>query len=390
MSLIIRKFFLYGALSLALLGCNRNSNQKAENATVEISGEEIKLPLNKVRLPEGFEISIFASDIENARSMTVTPSGTVFVGNRSGDKVYALQDTDGDYKVDKKYVIASGLNMPNGVAFKDGDLYVAEVNRILKFSKIESKLSNPGTPEVVYDQFPTDKHHGWKFIAFGPDGKLYVPVGAPCNICLSENEIYASIARMNPDGSNLEIFAHGVRNTVGFDWHPDTKELWFTDNNRDMMGDDIPPCEVNHAPKAGLHFGYPFVHGTAIDDPEFYSKLPKGLDVISPALNLQAHVAPLGLRFYTGNQFPNAYEKNIFFAEHGSWNRSKKVGYKVSRMVLDENSKVVKYETFADGWLNDETQEVWGRPVDVQPLKDGSLLVSDDYANVIYRISYKK
>jgi glucose/arabinose dehydrogenase len=373
---------------------NSNDKLKAEIEEdledEEMAEETSNLPLQKIKLPQGFKLSVFASDVENARSLTVSPSGTVFVGNRSEDKVYALKDTNGDGKADKKYVIASGLNMPNGVAFKDGDLYVAEVNRILKFSKIESKLSNPGQPQVIYDKFPTDKHHGWKFIAFGPDGKLYIPVGAPCNICLSKNEVYASITRMNPDGTGLEIFAHGVRNTVGFDWHPDTKEMWFTDNNRDMMGDDLPPCEVNNATAAGLHFGYPFLHGSSVKDPEFHTKLPKGLQITLPAKDLQAHVAPLGLRFYTGNMFPTEYKNNIFIAEHGSWNRSKKVGYKLSRMVLDNNNKVVKYETFADGWLDDESQDVWGRPVDVVQLKDGSLLVSDDKAGVIYRITYGK
>jgi glucose/arabinose dehydrogenase len=225
--------------------------------------------LATLNLPEGFEISIYA-EVENARSMALSESGTLFVGNRQEDKVYAIQDTNQDGTADKKYTLAEGLNMPNGVAFKDGDLYVAEVSRILKFSDIENNLENPEY-EVIFDQYPTDKHHGWKYIAFGPDGKLYVPVGAPCNICNKEEEnpVYASITRMNDDGSDMEVFAHGVRNTVGFTWHPETAEMYFTDNGRDMLGDDIPPCELNVATEKGQHFGYPFCHGGDIADPEF-------------------------------------------------------------------------------------------------------------------------
>jgi glucose/arabinose dehydrogenase len=278
--------------------------------------------------------------------------------------------------------------MPNGVAFKDGDLYVAEVSRILKYSGIESKLANPPAPEIINDKYPTDTHHGWKYIAFGPDGKLYVPVGAPCNICESKDEVYASITRINPDGSGREIFASGVRNTVGFTWHPLTKELWFTDNGRDWLGDDIPPCELNRAPQSGLHFGYPYCHGGTIKDPEFGSKRPCA-DFIGPAQNLGPHTAPLGVKFYTGNMFPAAYKNQAFIAEHGSWNRDKKIGYRVSLVKIEDNTKATSYETFASGWLDDETQKFWGRPVDVLVLNDGSMLVSDDQADVVYRISYK-
>jgi len=318
--------------------------------------------------------------------MAMSPSGILFVGNRKGDKVYAVKDTDGDFKADKRWVIASGLNMPNGVAFKDGDLYVAEVNRILKFKDIENNLSNPGDPEVVYDQYPTDAHHGWKYIAFGPDGKLYVPVGAACNICESEKPIYATITRMNADGTDMEIYASGVRNTVGFTWHPETKALWFTDNGRDMMGDDIPPCEFNTAPTAGMHFGYPYCHGDTVKDPEFGDKRPCS-DFTKPVQNLNAHVAPLGVKFYTGSMFPDQYKNQAFIAEHGSWNRTKKSGHLVSLVKL-EDGKAVGYETFAEGWLNQETQEAWGRPVDVLVLPDGSMLVSDDKGGMIFRIAY--
>ncbi|MBS1559772.1 MAG: sorbosone dehydrogenase family protein [Bacteroidetes bacterium] len=351
-----------------------------------ITGMSASLPLEKIKLPKGFSISIFA-EVENARSLAISPSGTIFVGNRDGNKVYAVKDEDNDGKADKKWVIASGLNMPNGVAFYKGDLYVAEVNRIHKFANIENKLDNPGKSQIIYDKFPTDTHHGWKYIAFGPDGKLYVPVGAPCNICEPTKPVYASITRMNADGTGMEIFASGVRNSVGFTWHPVTKEIWFTDNGRDLLGDDAPPCELNTAPKAGLHFGYPYCHGGFIKDPEFGDKRPCN-DFVKPAQNLGAHVAPLGLKFYTGKMFPAEYHQQIILAEHGSWNRSKKSGYKLSLVKVDANSKATSYTPFASGWLEEDSQKIWGRPVDVLLLPDGSMLVSDDHANVIYRIVY--
>jgi glucose/arabinose dehydrogenase len=345
-----------------------------------------ELPLDEINLPEGFEISIYA-EVDNARSMARSPQGTIFVGNRSGDKVYALKDEDGDFVADKKYIIDEGLKLPNGVAFKDGDLYVAEVNRILKYENIEDQLQNPPEPSIIFDEYPTDEHHGWKFIAFGPDDKLYVPVGAPCNICERlDNEFYASITRMDPNGTNVEVYASGVRNSVGFTWHPETDELWFTDNGRDMLGDDTPPCELNFAPQAGMHFGYPYCHGGTIPDPEFGEKRECS-EFVAPAQNLGPHVAPLGLRFYTGTTFPNQYKNNLIIAEHGSWNRSQKIGYRLMQVSVS-NGEASDYKVFADGWLNDTTQKAWGRPVDVLELPDGSLLVSDDYANVIYRISY--
>lgn len=348
------------------------------------------IQLETLKLPPGFEIEVWADDIPDARSLAMNGDGSIiFVGNRQGKNVYALQDSNGDGKADKKYTLASGLRMPNGVAFKNGDLYVAEVSRILRFKDIEANLNNPKF-EVVFDQYPDKAHHGWKFIAFGPDGLLYVPVGAPCNICESE-EIFASITRIDVNSKNIkpEIFAHGVRNTVGFDWHPENGELWFTDNGRDMMGDDIPDCELNHAPEKGLHFGYPYWHAGDVKDPEFGNRGKAKEAYVAPAAKLGPHVAPLGMRFYTGNQFPEQYQNNIFIAKHGSWNRSKKIGYQVTHVILDENQKVIKEEVFAEGWLNHDTQDVWGRPVDVLQMPDGSLLVSDDMANCIYRISYK-
>lgn len=368
---------------LLLAGCGQ-VNPPIKNPLKSASEE---LPIDRIKLPEGFKVEVFAKDITNARSMAISPAGTIFVGTRGEGKVYALKDTDGDFFVDEKYVLAEDLQMPNGVAFRDGDLYVAEVSRIIKFVDIENHLDQPREPEVIYDHYPTETHHGWKFIGFGPDGKLYVPVGAPCNICESEEEIFASITRINPDGTGLEVVQHGIRNTVGFTWHPDDQELWFTDNGRDMLGDDIPACELNHATAMGQHFGYPYCHQGDLPDEKF----GEGKDCanyIAPVQKLGAHIAPLGVEFYTGAMFPAAYQKQILIAEHGSWNRSKKAGYRVTMVTLDENQEAIDYKAFASGWLDEEEDEVWGRPVDLEFLPDGSMLVSDDYADAIYRISY--
>jgi glucose/arabinose dehydrogenase len=345
-----------------------------------------ELPLDTIKLPPGFEINIFAAHVPNARSMSLSSEGTLFVGTRREGNVYAILDNNRDNIADKVITIAKGLNMPNGVAFRNGSLYVAEVNRILRYDNIEDHLKNPPEPIIVNDGFPRDRDHGWKFVRFGPDGKLYVPVGAPCNVCEQSDKRYASIMRMNPDGTNLEIFARGVRNTVGFDWNPDTKELWFTDNGRDWLGDDLPSDELNHAPVKGMHFGFPYCHGTNVSDPKFGAKHTCD-EFVPPALELGAHVAPLGMRFYTASMFPDKYYKQIFIAEHGSWNRSIPVGYRLVIVQLKDN-RAVKYEVFAEGWLQDG--KTWGRPVDILIMPDGALLVSDDYAGVIYRISYKK
>ncbi|HEX3060283.1 MAG TPA: PQQ-dependent sugar dehydrogenase, partial [Usitatibacter sp.] len=310
--------------------------------------------------------------------------GVLFVGTRTAGSVYAIRH-DGK-KATETFTIAAGLNMPNGVAMKDGALYVAEVNRVIRFDNAEVKLPEAAKPVVVYDKYPSDKHHGWKYLRFGPDGWLYVPVGAPCNIC-DPAAPYASITRLKPDGSAMEVYARGVRNSVGFDWDPRTKELWFTDNGRDMMGDDVPPDELNFAPKAGMNFGYPYCHGGDIADPEFGSKR-KCAEFTPPAQKEGAHVASLGMRFYTGAMFPAEYTNRIFIAEHGSWNRSKKSGYRVMQAKV-ENGKVVDYRVFAEGWLDKDADQAWGRPVDVQVMPDGALLVSDDTGNAIYRISYR-
>ena len=341
-------------------------------------------PIERIRLPEGFSMAVYAANVPNARSMTLSPGGTLFVGSRENGRVYAIVDRNDDHRADEVVTIASGLNMPNGVAFRDGALYVAEIGRVLRFDGIEDRLASPPKPAVVRDDLPTERHHGWKFIAFGPDGWLYVPIGAPCNICESEDPRFASITRMKPDGSGHEIYAHGVRNSVGFDWHPATKHLWFTDNGRDELGDDVPPDELNRATAKGQHFGYPYCHGGSIPDPEHGSKRPCSA-FRPPVRTLGAHVAALGMRFYTGRMFPAEYRNQIFIAEHGSWNRSRKVGYRVTLVRL-EGDRAVSYEPFAEGWL--EGQEEWGRPVDVLVMPDGALLVSDDRAGAIYRISY--
>ena len=381
-------FWLLLFLAFSILNCNSVNfpGKKAARAIAE-NPSVLQDYLKKIQLPPGFKIEVYASDVTNARSMTLSPGGTLFVGTRDEGSVYALRDEDGDFKIDKKYVLATGLKMPNGVAFRDGDLYIAEVSRILKLEGIENKLASPPQPVIVYDKYPDKTHHGWKYIAFGPDGKLYVPVGAPCNICEEEDEIFASITRLNPDGTGMEVVQHGIRNTVGFTWHPETKELWFTDNGRDWLGDDLPACELNHAPQDGMHFRYPYCHqGDLADDP-FGKKRPCS-DFTPPAQKLGPHTAPLGVEFYTGKMFPETYKHQILIAEHGSWNRSKKIGYQVAMVTL-ENGKATSYKPFASGWLDKATDEVWGRPVDLEFLPDGSMLVSDDFANAIYRIYYE-
>ncbi len=341
-----------------------------------------RLPLERIKLPPGFEISVFADGVPGARSLALGKNNVLFVGTRA-DRVYAVRYRDA--KATQVLTLASGLRMPNGVAVRDGALYVAEVNRILRFDDIEARLDARPKPVIVTDRYPRETHHGWKFIRFSPDGRLYVPVGAPCNICDPDPARYALISRIQPDGSGYEVFARGIRNSVGFDWDPRTRELWFTDNGRDMLGDDLPSDELNHAPKTGMHFGYPYCHQGDTADPEFGRKRACS-EFSPPALKLGAHVASLGMRFYTGGSFPAEYRNNLFIAEHGSWNRSKKVGYRVARVVV-EGGRIVKHEVFAEGWLQGES--VWGRPVDLEVMPDGSLLVSDDHAGAIYRIAYR-
>ena len=348
------------------------------------------IPLDKITVPDGFTIEVYASDVPNARSMALSPTGTLFVSTRRAGIVYAVLDRDQDQTADEVITIATGLNTPNGVAIRDGALFVAELNRILRYDDIEARLGNPPAPVVVYDALPSERMHGWKFIRFGPDGKLYVPVGAPCNICdrTGEDERFATITRMNPDGGEHEVFAHGIRNSVGFDWHPVTGELWFTSNGRDRLGDDVPGDTLNHAPEIGMHFGYPFCHQGDIPDPEFGEQ--RACDEFTPPAEiLGPHVASLGMRFYDGSMFPNRYRNQIFIAEHGSWNRSPAAGhtgYRITVATLDGN-RVTDYAVFAEGWLDPDNTS-WGRPTDIQVMPDGALLVTDDRVGAIYRISY--
>jgi len=350
-------------------------------ATCVAAGKD-PLPLDRIKLPPGFHIDLYAR-VPHARSMALSPAGTLFVGTRESE-VYAVRRGTPE-RGGEVVMVAKSLKTPNGVAVRDGALYVAEISRILRYDDIDKRLDAPGNPAVVRSDFPTDGHHGWKFIAFGPDGWLYVPVGAPCNIC-EPDKVYAAIHRMKPDGSTVELFASGIRNTVGFDWDPRTKELWFTDNGRDWLGDDRPPDELDHAPRAGLHFGYPYCHGGDIPDPDYGKKRPCS-DFVPPERNLGPHVAALGMRFYTGEMFPAEYRGQIFIAEHGSWNRSSKIGYRVS-LVRVKDGKAVSYDTFAEGWL--DGGKVWGRPVDVLVMPDGAMLVSDDYAGAVYRITHSR
>jgi len=368
----MRRFILVLGLALALI-------------PVALSAAELRF--DRIKLPPGFAIELWAR-VDNARQMTLgrwgSNGGTLFVGSMQAGKVHAVR-FGADFKARKVLLLASGLQLPVGVAYRDGSLYVSTVSRIVRYDEIESRLDDPPAAVLVTDKLPRESHHGWKFIAFGPDGKLYVPVGAPCNVCAPDPQRHANIMRMLPDGSALEVYSRGVRNSVGFDWHPQTGALWFTDNGRDLLGDDLPPDELNLAPRAGMDFGFPYCHGGDLRDPDFGGGR-RCDEFAAPAQKLGPHVAALGMRFYTGSMFPPAYRNQIFIAEHGSWNRSAKTGYRVTLVRLN-GSQAVAYETFASGWLQGES--VSGRPADLLVLPDGSLLVADDYAGAIYRIVYR-
>ncbi len=341
--------------------------------------------LKQLHLPAGFSISIFADNLPNARSLALGEDGIIYVGTWQEGKVYAVQDSNGDGKADKTYTLATDLYMPNGVAYKNGALYVAQPNRIIRFDQIGKHLAQPPKPVVIFDQLPGDQHHGWKYLRFGADNKLYSAVGAPCNICKPEKQIYASMFRISPDGSQFEIIAHGVRNTVGFDWQPQTNALFFTENGRDELGDDVPADELNQWSKVGDHFGYPYCHAGEISDPVFGAN-KKCSDFVAPVWKFKAHNAPLGMRFYRGSQFPASYKNQLFVALHGSWNRTEPDGYRVALVTFKDN-KPVNEQVFIDGWLT-QSKEVLGRPVDILELPNGSILISDDKLGLIYQVKF--
>ena len=348
-----------------------------------------ELPIDKLKVPAGFRVEVWADGIPEARSVALGDKGTVFVSNRLAKNVYAVVDRGGKREVK---TILKGLNSPNGIAFNKGTLYVAERHRITRYDGIEDKLDNVPEGKVVVDGLDptTQPGHFWKFLAFGPDGKLYFNIGSPQNITMP-TYMQAALMRVDPASGVVETYAQGVRQSVGFDWHPLTKELWFTDNARDWISDDLPEDELNVVKHQGEHFGFPYCHQGDTLDPE-YGKNRSCSQFTPPVLKLGAHVAPLGMRFYTGKMFPAEYKNNIFIARHGSWNRTTKQGYDVFRVALDNKGKVIKSEPFLTGFLVDEKSDppMWGRPVDVLVMKDGSLLVSDDYNGILYRVSYKK
>ena len=344
-----------------------------------------EVDLSSLQLPDGFSIDVYA-EVENPRQLALGADNTVFVGSLRG-RVWAITDPDGDGQSNNVFVIAEGLNTPNGVAYHAGDLYIGEIGRVSKIAQVDTKLNAPQNTETVNDGLPNRRHHGFKFLEIGRDGKIYLPVGAPCNVC-EEDEIFATILNMNLDGSALAVVARGIRNTVGFDFHPESDELWFTDNGRDMMGDDIPACEINRISSVGQHFGFPYIHQGDLPDPNF-GRGRSVDDFVPPVLKLGAHVAPLGLAFYRGQQFPNSYDNTVFWAEHGSWNRSEKQGYRVMMgRVSSDNTSITSHSPFVEGWLQGKRN--WGRPVDILNMPDGSVLISDDMANVIYRVSYER
>jgi glucose/arabinose dehydrogenase len=362
---------------------NEAAAKLAPVAPPPIAAAVDKLPTAKLKVPPGFNIEVYAAGMANARSLAEGDKGTIFVGSRLVGNVYAIANKDGKRSV---RTLASGLYRPNGVAFKNGTLYIAELSKVSKIDKVEDNLDASPKPTMIYDNLPKDEAHGWKFIAIGPDNKLYVPVGQPGNNVLHD-DAHGQIRRMNLDGSGAEVIARGVRNTVGFDWNPETKQLYFTDNGRDWMSEDVPQDELNRITKVGEHFGAPYCLQGNIVDPEFgWGKSCS--DYTAPVGLLGPHSAALGMRFYTGNMFPKAYKNAIIVARHGSWNRSKKVGGDVLVVKLNKDGTVKSTEPLITGFL--ENNSYIGRPVDVMQMKDGSLLVSDDWNGAVYRVTYGK
>lgn len=342
------------------------------------------IPTDRLKAPPGFKVELYASGMPNARSMALSPAGVLYIGSRFPGNVYAVVDKDGQRQVK---VIAKGLHRPNGVVFKNGSLYVAELSKITRYDNIEANLDKPPVPVVVFDALPKDEAHGWKFMRLSPDGNyLYFQIGTPANITV-QPATHATIVRLNLTTNILETVAHGVRNSVGMDFHPVTKELWFTNNGRDWVNDELPNDTLHRLSKKGANYGYPFCHQGDLLDPDF-GRGRSCDEFDKPVMKIGPHVAALGMRFYTGKQFPAEYKNNIFIAEHGSWNRTKKVGYDVIRVVLDAKGNPVKKEPFVTGWANGE--DFWGRPADVQVMPDGALLISDDVAGAIFRVSHAK
>ncbi|MFP4364356.1 MAG: PQQ-dependent sugar dehydrogenase [Spirochaetia bacterium] len=350
-----------------------------------MSGPLFPQSLSEIELPPGFTIEYYTNNVPGARSLALDENGTVYVSTRDEGNIYALPDENQDGEVDSVITLATELSIPNGIDIHEGDLYVAERRRVLRYPDITERLETPPDYQVVLRGMPGDSGHGWRYMKIGPDNRIYIGIGAPCNVCLRSNEMFATISRAALDGSGFEVFASGIRNTVGFDWHPETSELWFTDNGRDHLGDNRPPDELNHAPEGGMFFGFPYIHGRDIQDPEFYSRRPDDFSYTPPETELGPHVASLGMRFYTGDMFPSRYENMIFIAEHGSWDRSTPIGYRIT--MVDPSQPADTYSIFAEGWLRENGND-WGRPVDVLVMPDGALLVSDDKAGAVYRISY--
>jgi glucose/arabinose dehydrogenase len=344
-----------------------------------------KIDVNKLKVPPGFKVEIWAHGMPGARMMTRGDKGTIFVGTRTIGKVYAVTDQGGQRE---SKIIAEALQQPNGLAFKNGSLYVITIDKALRFDGIEDKLDASQPTDISEAiKLPPSTHHNWKFAAVGPDNKLYIAIGSPCNICETNPGMHSQIRRQNLDGSSIEIVARGVRNSVGFDWHPQTKELWFTDNGRDWAGESGPEDELNRVPAnaIGANFGFPYCHADGIPDPDIKRPNPCA-GVILPAALMGPHAAALGMRFYTGNMFPAEYKNNAFIARRGSWNRTKKFGYDVALAKVNGTKATIR--PFMTGFLDTKTDTFWGRPVDVQQLLDGSLLVSDEQNGAIYRVSY--